>query len=750
VVFDTTAPEGSISINAGARFATSQTCTLAYTAQDQGAGVSSLRLGNSPLSNLVFNSSYTALEGGWEFSPGGQDNPELSMAELAVDPDQAESIWQPIPADTFQPYFGDTLRLSADVIVRAPGSESTGLGTLGLVYRFTNENPEHGDSQWTVAQVEFEGGLVAHVGMSSLETALLLPEPGSGEGWTFAGADVKVKVENGSNQQARVWLDNVRLEPSGPAPDFSWWQACDTAGNKAWDLGAGDGEKTVWLSLQDSAGVERAEPLSDGIILDATLPAADISTPDEGTYVNGMVEITGLAYDSIAVDSDSLFEWYRLYYRHADSSGWQPVDPDSVSYTAALPDTANPGNYANVLGHWNTEGLADGEYYLTLTVQDSAGNSASDETWCVLDNEGGSEGMCAGPAGGGSGMGEGSIYVGSQAGYVVRYSEELDSLESLTVNDSSGPAYVSALLRLNDDSLLVLDARNRAIQKLGTNGQNRRRLVSNLTIPAALARDANGNVWLVDKGSGRVAKFRPQGTLVFARTKGEGDTLDFDQPQAIAITDSGPSVYIADMRNNRIVVWDSSGHYERSLTGVSRPSALACGSGNGMYVVDSAGRITGLNSHGGRFLTITSPDSSPLKSLLLSAYGRHVFTLKPQGNEVLKYRIKSDDTIPSGQQAAGRLQLPTSFILYQPCPNPTRANMSIRYGIPKRTNVSIKLFDICGKLASTLVNTEQKPGYYNVTWNGQDKGGRSLPAGVYFIRLAGGSMTFERKVVLLR
>ena len=56
------------------------------------------------------------------------------------------------------------------------------------------------------------------------------------------------------------------------------------------------------------------------------------------------------------------------------------------------------------------------------------------------------------------------------------------------------------------------------------------------------------------------------------------------------------------------------------------------------------------------------------------------------------------------------------------------AKMTIRYGIPKRANVAIKLYDITGRCCRPLVNTEQKPGYYGVVWDGGDNRGRSLTA----------------------
>ena len=49
---------------------------------------------------------------------------------------------------------------------------------------------------------------------------------------------------------------------------------------------------------------------------------------------------------------------------------------------------------------------------------------------------------------------------------------------------------------------------------------------------------------------------------------------------------------------------------------------------------------------------------------------------------------------------------------------------------------------------TTLANGEQKPGYYNLTWNRQDTKGRSCACGVYFCTLSAENQRFSRKVIL--
>ena len=49
---------------------------------------------------------------------------------------------------------------------------------------------------------------------------------------------------------------------------------------------------------------------------------------------------------------------------------------------------------------------------------------------------------------------------------------------------------------------------------------------------------------------------------------------------------------------------------------------------------------------------------------------------------------------------------------------------------------------------TTLVNGEQKPGYYNLTWDRQNTKGRNCACGVYLCTLSAENQHFSRKVIL--
>jgi hypothetical protein len=248
----------------------------------------------------------------------------------------------------------------------------------------------------------------------------------------------------------------------------------------------------------------------------------------------------------------------------------------------------------------------------------------------------------------------------------------------------------------------------------------------------------------------RIAKFRSDGTLAFVKGGYGTDSLHFNAPEGIAVR--GALVYVADKGNDRISVWDTLGNHRTTIAGdFSRPQAIAVTDSGLLLITDQAAKgLKGINANGGTVFELKAEDETQLKDVVLSEDGRHVFTLKPSGNEVLKYRIKSDDSMPGGAMAQGQTSLPKVFVLSQPYPNPARATLNISYALPRASRVTVKLHDIVGKLQRTLKSETQKPGYYRLTWDRKDARGRTVAAGVYFCQVETGKERQQKKVVLTR
>jgi 5-hydroxyisourate hydrolase-like protein (transthyretin family) len=62
--------------------------------------------------------------------------------------------------------------------------------------------------------------------------------------------------------------------------------------------------------------------------------------------------------------------------------------------------------------------------------------------------------------------------------------------------------------------------------------------------------------------------------------------------------------------------------------------------------------------------------------------------------------------------------------------------------------VRIELFDLSGRLVSTLVNSFQSRGRYSIVFNGRDARGRRVSTGVYFLRFTAGQYQEKKKPIV--
>jgi endonuclease/exonuclease/phosphatase family metal-dependent hydrolase len=90
---------------------------------------------------------------------------------------------------------------------------------------------------------------------------------------------------------------------------------------------------------------------------------------------------------------------------------------------------------------------------------------------------------------------------------------------------------------------------------------------------------------------------------------------------------------------------------------------------------------------------------------------------------------------------------PKAFALNQNYPNPFNPTTVISYQLPKSASVKLRVFDVLGRTAATLVNARQNAGFYSVTLNAA---AYNLSSGVYFYRLEAESFTETKKMLLLK
>ncbi|MFA3784148.1 T9SS type A sorting domain-containing protein [Melioribacteraceae bacterium 4301-Me] len=92
-----------------------------------------------------------------------------------------------------------------------------------------------------------------------------------------------------------------------------------------------------------------------------------------------------------------------------------------------------------------------------------------------------------------------------------------------------------------------------------------------------------------------------------------------------------------------------------------------------------------------------------------------------------------------------RNDFPNEFRLYQNYPNPFNPTTTIRFSIPQREHVTLKVFDVLGREVATLVDKKQEAGYYEKKFNAEN-----LPSGMYIYRLTAEKVNLVKKMMVLK
>jgi hypothetical protein len=113
-----------------------------------------------------------------------------------------------------------------------------------------------------------------------------------------------------------------------------------------------------------------------------------------------------------------------------------------------------------------------------------------------------------------------------------------------------------------------------------------------------------------------------------------------------------------------------------------------------------------------------------------------------EGSSMYRWRVREAST-PNNPWSTGRFftqavthltdhenMIPTKINLDQNYPNPFNPSTTIRYSLPERSHVTLRVYNPLGQVVKTMINNEEEAGYHQIVLY---KG--SLSSGVYFYRL---------------
>ena len=111
----------------------------------------------------------------------------------------------------------------------------------------------------------------------------------------------------------------------------------------------------------------------------------------------------------------------------------------------------------------------------------------------------------------------------------------------------------------------------------------------------------------------------------------------------------------------------------------------------------------------------------------------------PQANIVLKVANTNLVSVEEDEQ------LPIEFSLEQNYPNPFNPSTTIKFTLPEKEVVTLKIYDVVGNEVTVILNEEKQAGSNSIEFNAGE-----LASGTYFYKLQAGSNIETRKMILLK
>jgi hypothetical protein len=83
-------------------------------------------------------------------------------------------------------------------------------------------------------------------------------------------------------------------------------------------------------------------------------------------------------------------------------------------------------------------------------------------------------------------------------------------------------------------------------------------------------------------------------------------------------------------------------------------------------------------------------------------------------------------------------------------PNPSSYETRISLFLPQSEKVSLKIFDLSGRLITVLANSEMQAGNHEIKWDLNTSESKLVPAGIYFLKLETDNHSETKKISVIK
>jgi hypothetical protein len=295
------------------------------------------------------------------------------------------------------------------------------------------------------------------------------------------------------------------------------------------------------------------------------------------------------------------------------------------------------------------------------------------------------------------------------------------------------PRTKNALIRLSSASLSfgpVANGSNKSIYlKIYNDGIDSSLIVTNIT--------SSNSVFTVDRTSLTIPPLSYDSILVLFSPTTPGITYNYSDSLMIASNDTVNPIIKVSLKAIPISIWDVPNDHGKQvyIKWLTMGSPITLGITQfGIYRYDDSiwtdlTTIPVLRDSIYQIIAPTLIDSTGTNPNYWSTFRVIAYTANPKIYTVIGpdsgYSIKNISTGIMNDNS----DIPESFGLSQNYPNPFNPSTTIRYALPTRSQVRIRIFNVLGQVVSELVNNEQAAGYQSVSWNA------NVASGLYFYRI---------------
>jgi len=108
------------------------------------------------------------------------------------------------------------------------------------------------------------------------------------------------------------------------------------------------------------------------------------------------------------------------------------------------------------------------------------------------------------------------------------------------------------------------------------------------------------------------------------------------------------------------------------------------------------------------------------------------------------------ESIPGIESFPSVINIRRDALMLTCTPNPFTGNTLIKYHLPETIPVNLTVYDITGRLITTILHKKQKHGCHKIVWDGTNELGKEVSSGVYLLTLDAGEYKEIRKLLLIR